>query len=251
VGIDNICVKTATEKGVFVTNIPTTKEISNAVADLTFSLILAIARKVCKFDKSGKEGKWIKLIGSEVYGKTLGVIGGGFIGSSVIERAAGFNMAVLVYDLRKNDEIVEKYNARYVGLEYLLKNSDFVTIHMPLNDETKDFIGRRELEMMKNSSYIINTARGGIVNEKDLYEALIEGRIAGAALDVFTEEPPESSPLLKLDDNLITTPHIGNYTMDCMTVLDLISSQNVIDVLNGSRPEEKYIVNKELIKKIS
>lgn len=246
VGVDNIDIEAASKREIFVTNIPTIEEESNAVADFTFALLLATARNICKSNDSIKKGGWVKLIGSEVYGKTLGVIGGGVIGKAVIERAMGFDMDVLVYDLYETEEIVKKYNARYVELEYLLKNADFVTIHVPLNDKTKNLIKRKELEMMKSCSYLINTARGGIVSEEDLYEVLKEKRIAGAALDVFLEEPPKSSPLLELD-NLITTPHAAAYTTSCMSALDMVSAQNVIDVLNGSKPPERYVVNKDLL----
>jgi len=246
VGVDNIDIEAASKKNIFVTNIPTVKEESNAVADFTFALLLSIAKNICQSNESTKKGKWLKLIGSEVYGKTIGIIGGGVIGKSVIKRALGFGMNVLVYDLYENEELVKNYNAEYVDLDYLLKNADFITIHVPLNHETKNLIGRKELKMMKKYSYLINTARGGIVNEKDLYEALKEKRIAGAALDVFLEEPPKANPLLELD-NLIATPHVAAYTMSCMCALDKISAQNVIDVLKFSKPSEKYLVNKVLM----
>lgn len=245
VGIDNIDVKAATKRNIVVTNIPTGHEECNAVADFTFALILSIARKICEFNESTKEGEWVKLIGSEVYGKTLGIIGAGAIGKAVIARAKGFDMNILVYDIKEDKELIEKFNVRYVDLGYLLSNSDFVTIHVPLNDVTKGLIRRRELELMKKSSYLINTARGGIVDEKDLYEALREGKIAGAALDVFCEEPPRNSPLLELE-NLVATPHIAAYTRSSIEAMDVISAENVISVLKGSRPSEVYVVNKEI-----
>lgn len=245
VGIDNIDVKAATKRNIVVSNIPTDHEECNAVADFTFSLMLSIARKICEFDKCTKEGKWIKLIGSEVYRKTLGIIGAGAIGKAVIARAKGFSMDILVYDIKENKELIEKFNVKYVDLAYLLSNSDFVTIHIPLNDATNGLINRSELKLMKKSSYLINTARGGIVNEKDLYEVLRDGNIAGAALDVFCAEPPRNNPLLELK-NLVATPHVASYTRSSIEAMDVISAENVISVLKGSRPSEVYVVNKEV-----
>lgn len=245
VGIDNIDIKAANNRNIVVTNIPAGQEECNAVADFTFALMLSIARKICEADGNTKKEKWVKLIGSEVYGKTLGVIGGGSIGKSVIARARGFGMDILVYDIKKDKELTEKFNAKYVDLKYLLKNSDFVTIHVPLNKTTKGLIGKKELEFMKKSSYLINTARGGVVDEKDLYEALKTGKIAGAALDVFCKEPPRESPLLELK-NLTATPHIAAYTRSSLETLDIISAENVISVLKGFRPLEIYVVNKEI-----
>jgi len=241
IGIDNIDIKAANSKNIVVTNIPAGKEESSAVADFTFALILSIARKICET----KRGNWKKEIGAEVFGKTLGIIGGGTIGKSVIARAKGFDMDILVNDIHKNKEIIKKYGARYVDLDYLLKNSDFVSIHVPLNKTTLRLITKKELNSMRSSSYLINTARGGIIDEKDLYEALNTNTIAGAALDVFYEEPPGKSPLLKLN-NLVTTPHMAAYTKSSLENLDVISAENVIDVLRGTRPPDTYIINKEV-----
>lgn len=246
VGIDNIDLEAASRKKIIVTNIPAGREECNAVADFTFALILSIARNICIASKSTKENKWVKLIGSEVYGRILGVLGGGSIGKAVIERAIGFGMEVLVYDIKEDEELVKKHRVRYVDLKYLFKNSDFVTIHTPLNESTRGLIKKRELELMKKSSYLINTARGGIVDEKDLYEALKREQIAGAAMDVFSKEPPGGSPLLELK-NLIATPHMAAYTMSSLRALDVISAENVLRVLEGSRPSDDYIVNKEVI----
>jgi D-3-phosphoglycerate dehydrogenase len=245
VGIDNINIKAANSKNIIVTSIPAGIEECNAVADFTFALMLSIARKICEADNNTKKEGWVKFIGSEVYGKTIGVIGGGSIGKAVIVRAKGFGMDILVYDVKKDKKIVDEFDARYVDLKYLLNNSDYVTIHVPLNKSTNGLIKKRELGFMKKNSYLINTARGGIVNEKDLYEALKAEKIAGAALDVFCKEPPGKNPLLELK-NLITTSHMAAYTQSSLENLDLISAENVVKVLKGLKPQENYIVNKEL-----
>lgn len=246
VGIDNIDVEAANKKRIVVTNIPTGDEECNAVADFTFALLLSIARKICEANENTKKEKWVKLVGSEVYGKILGVIGGGTIGKAVMERARGFNMNILVYDIKENKELKEKFNVRYVDLSYLLSNSDFITLHVPLNNGTRGLIGRNELKLMKKSSFIINMARGGVVNEKDLYDSLKAEEIAGAATDVFAKEPPLNNPLLKLK-NLVATPHLAAYTKSSLRALDVISAQNVVDVLKGFKPLENYIVNKEVL----
>ena len=245
IGVDNIDIKAAGNKNIVVTNIPAGKEESNAVADFTFALILSIARKICEMDRNMKKGNWTKAIGSEVFGKTLGIIGSGAIGKSVIARAKGFDMNILVNDIHEDKELIKKFGVKYVDLDYLLNNSDFVSIHVPLNETTRRLIAKKELNSMKNSSYLINTARGGIVDEKDLYEALNTNTIAGAALDVFFEEPPRKSPLLELN-NLVTTPHMAAYTKSSLENLDVISAENVISVFKGNKPPDNYIVNKEI-----
>jgi D-3-phosphoglycerate dehydrogenase len=245
VGIDNIDIKAATKKKIIVTNIPAGNEECNAVADFTFALLMSLARKICEADENTKKDKWVKLIGSEVYGRRIGVIGGGSIGKAVVARAKGFGMDVLVYDIKKDQDLIDNFDVSYVDLDYLLKNSDFVTIHVPMNEKTRGMIRKKELELMKKSAYIINTARGGIIDEDDLFNALNEGMIAGAALDVFINEPPKNSSLLKLN-NLIASPHIAAYTPGSLEALDIISAENVVAVLKGNKPEEKYIINKEV-----
>lgn len=245
VGIDNIDIKAANSKNIIVTNIPAGIEECNAVADFTFALMLSIARRICEADNETKGGRWVKFIGSEVYGKTLGVIGGGSIGKAVIARAKGFSMNILVYDVKKDEKIIDEFGARYVDLKHLLNNSDYITVHVPLNKCTRGLIKKKELGFMKKNSYLINTARGGIVDEKDLYEALKAEKIAGAALDVFCKEPPGKNPLLGLK-NLVATPHMAAYTRSSLENLDLISAENVVKVLEGLKPQEDYIVNKEI-----
>lgn len=243
-GVDNINIEVATKLNIVVTNTPDTN--TEAVADLAFGLILALARKIPLADKTTKEKKWERISGVEVYAKTLGIVGLGKIGRAVAKRAKGFNMNILAYDVVVDNKFIKENKITLVSLNELLKSSDFVTIHMPLTKETKNFIGKEQLELMKNGSFIINTSRGGIVDEDVLYKVLKSNKIAGAALDAYTKEPPVDSPFLALD-NVITTPHIGAYTMEALEKMGMIAAQNLIDVFEGKRPV--YTVNPEAFKK--
>jgi len=232
-GVDNIDVEAATKKKIVVTYAPN----QNAVADLTVGLILCLARQICEANILVKTGKWKRpFVGVEVWQKTLGVIGAGRIGQAVIKRVKGFEMKVLVYDICKDEKIAEELKFEYTSLERLLKEADFVTIHVPLNDKTKNLIGEKEIRLMKPSAYLINTARGGILDEEALYLALKEKRLAGAALDVHVKEPPSNdNPLLQLD-NVIVTPHMGADTQETLKNMDLVAAENVLRVLKGKTP---------------
>jgi len=241
VGIDNVDVKKATQKKIIVTNTPAAN--FDAVADLTFGLILASARFIPQADREVKEGGWRRFYGYSVWGKTLGIVGMGNIGLAVAKRARGFNMEILYADIRENPE-AEKIGARKVELDFLLKNSDFVSLHLPLTSKTRNFIGEKELSSMKPTSFLINTARGGIVDEKALYRYLKEKKIAGAALDTYSEEPPpRNCPILSLD-NVITTPHIGAYTYEALYNMGMMAAESVVEAIEGRRP--KYIINPEV-----
>lgn len=213
VGVDNIDVEKATKKGIIVMNAPGANTISTC--EHTFALLLSLARKIPSANNSLKNREWnrSKFRGVELYDKTLGIIGLGRIGKEVAKRAISFGMRVLAYDPFISLEVAESIGVKLVELEELLKKSDFVTIHAPLTEETKNLITFEKLEMMKETAFIINCARGGIINEEDLYKALKERKIAGAALDVFSEEPPFNSPLLTLD-NIVVTPHLGATTFE-------------------------------------
>lgn len=236
VGVDNIDVKAATEKGIMVINAPESTSIT--VAEHTMGLILALARKIHLADKSVKEGRWdkSKFMGIELNNKTLGVIGMGRIGSQVVKRAKSFGMNVLVHDPYISRETADEMGVEIVDLETLLKKSDIITIHVPLTPETRYLISDRELDMMKDTAFIINCARGGIVDEKALYNALNEGRIGGAALDVFEEEPPKDSPLLELD-NVVLTPHIGASTVEAQRDAAIIVANEIKKVFEGGTPQ--------------
>lgn len=242
VGVDNIDVDAATKRGIVVTYTPATGKEAEAVADFTFSLIFSLARGICLADQSVKSGGWERVMGADIWGKVLGVVGTGNIGGSVIKRASGFDMRILAYDARKDEELIHKFGVLYVSLEELLRGSDFITLHIPLNEKTKGLIGESEIRLMKRSAYLINAARGEIVDEEALFRCLSERRIAGAAVDVFSQEPPKKSPLLRLD-NIITTPHIAAYTPDSIREIDLVTAQNTLKVLNNERPPDRCIAN--------
>ncbi|WP_414470478.1 phosphoglycerate dehydrogenase [Methanobacterium sp. ACI-7] len=236
VGVDNVDVEAATEKGIMVVNAPESTSIT--VAEHAFGLIMSLARKISIADKSVKEGKWEKgrFMGMELYGKTLGIIGMGRIGTQVAIRAKAFGMDIMVYDPYITEEAGAELGVTVVELDYLLRNSDVMTIHVPLTPETKHLIAAKEFEIMKENAIIVNCARGGIINEEDLYDALKEGQIAGAGLDVFEQEPPEGSSLLELD-NLVATPHIGASTKEAQRDAAIIVANEVKKVLTGEAPK--------------
>jgi len=234
VGVDNVDVEAASKKGILVTTTPGTN--ANAVADFTFALILSLSRSICKADYSLKCGEWGRIIGHETGGKILGVVGTGRIGRAVINRAGGFDMRVLAYDITPDKKLASQLKVEYVSLETLLASSDFVTLHIPLTEKTRNMLGQKEISLMKPCAYLINTARGGILDEDALYSALKEKKIAGAAIDVYEEEPPPAdSRLLKLD-NLITTPHIAAYTYEALREMGIMTAKNVLRVLKGEPP---------------
>ena len=233
-GVNNIDVEAATRKGIVVTYAPN----QHAVADLAFGMMLCLARRICKADALVKAGEGKELVGTgtDVWRKTLGVIGTGRIGQAVIKRARGFEMNVLAYDVQRNENSAEELGYEYVSLDYLLSTADFVTIHVPLTAATLGLIGQREIGLMKPTSYLINTARGGIVDEGALYVALKEKRLAGAGLDVYEQEPlPPDSAILELD-NVVTTPHMGADTEECLRNMDLVAAENILLVLRGQPP---------------
>ncbi|MBA7600736.1 Hydroxypyruvate reductase [subsurface metagenome] len=236
IGLDNIDINMATNKKIIVTSTPTANV--DAVADLAFGLILSLARRIPEADKKTKSGKWEKIIGKSVWEKTLGVIGLGKIGRQVVKRAKGFEMNILAFDIVKDKKFVQKYGIKYVNLEKLLRKSDYITIHIPLNDATRNMISYEELEKMKKDAFLINTSRGGIVDEEALYDALRNNKLRGAALDVYNNEPLRESPLKELD-NVIMTPHIGAYTEEAIENMSIQAAKNLIDVLEGKEPQNR------------
>lgn len=236
VGVDNIDVEAATDRGIMVVNAPESASIT--VAEHTMGIIFALARKISLADKSIKEGKWEKnkFKGVELFGKTLGIVGMGRIGTQVAARFKGFEMKILAYDPYITEENAPKLGVTLVDLDTLLKESDIVTIHVPLTPETRHFIAHRELRLMKETAFLINCARGGIVDEQELYAALSEGKIAGAGLDVFENEPPKHSPLLNLD-NVVATPHIGASTLEAQENAAIIVAEEIKKVENGESPQ--------------
>jgi D-3-phosphoglycerate dehydrogenase len=233
VGIDNIDIEAATQRGIVVVNTPGGNAVS--AAEHTLTLIFAVVRKIYQAVKSVKEGKWDrkKFVGIELRGKTLGIIGLGRVGFEVAKRARALEMNVLAYDPYISEERAREAGARLVSFKELLENSDIITIHVPKTKETEKLISKKEFEMMKNGVYIINCARGGIVDESALYEALIGGKVSGAALDVYEKEPPGSdNPLLRLD-NVVTTPHLGASTREAQISVGLTIADEMINIARG------------------
>ena len=228
VGLDNVDLEAAKERGIRVVNTPEVN--TQAVADLTFGLLLAVCRKIPQAHFSTQKGNWGRFIGRGAYKKTIGIIGLGRIGRAVAERARGFSMAILACDVKEDEVFSESFGVRYCPLDEVLANADFISLHCDLNPGSKGIIGNRELGLMKKTAYVINTARGGLIDETALFEALRDGNIAGAALDTYHEEPPVGSPLLSLD-NILTTPHIGSYTHDALLEMGLIAVDNLVQNL--------------------
>jgi len=248
VGYDNIDVEAATRRGIYVTNTPGV--LTETTADLAWAILMAIARRVVEADKYVRAGRWIHawgpkmMLGSDVHGKTLGIIGLGRIGSAVARRAKGFNMRILYYDVVRREELERELGLEYKPLEELLKEADYVTLHVPLTRETHHLIGERELNLMKPTAYLINTSRGAVIDQKALYKALKERRIAGAALDVFEKEPIDpDDPLLELD-NVVLTPHIGSASVETRKKMAMMAAENLVSVLKGVEPPN--LVNPEV-----
>jgi len=239
VGYNNINVEYAKEHGIFVTNTPGV--LTETTADLTWALMLSVARRIVeadKFTRSGKFKGWEPelMLGSDVFGKTLGVIGAGRIGQAVMKRAIGFGMRVIYYSRNRLPlDIESNLNASYVSLEKLLKEADFVSLHVPLTKNTYHMIGEDQLSLMKRTAYLINTARGPVVDEEALVKFLKEKRIAGAALDVFENEPLLTPGLTELD-NVVITPHIGSASKETREKMSVIVAENVIAALEGKIP---------------
>ena len=209
--------------------------IADAVADMALALLLALARQVPQGDASVKAGQWKRFVGPELRGKTLGVVGLGQIGKGVCRRAKGFGMNLVAADTYEDRTFAASWGVRYVPLDDLLAASDFVSLHAPVTPETRRLIDADKLALMKPTAYLINTARGELVDETALCEALKKGRIAGAATDVFTKEPPGDSPLLLLD-NFIAMPHSGGQTHEGLRRMGEITAENALRVLRGEEP---------------
>ena len=252
VGYDNIDIKEATKRGIIVTNTPGV--LTETTADLAWSLIMAASRRIVEADRYVREGKWNVewspqlLLGSDVFGATLGIVGMGRIGQAVARRALGFKMNLLYYTRSHSDSLRDFEKAVGIesrSLEELLSESDIVTLHVPLTSTTHHMIGKKELEMMKKGSILINTSRGQVVDQIALYYALLSGHLGGAGLDVFEEEPiPKDSPLLGLP-NVVVVPHIGSATKKTRATMASMCAENIIAALSNERPPN--IVNPEVL----
>ncbi len=247
VGFDNIDIKEATKRGIIVTN-TLSDEINEAVAEHTWALILSLARRIVEADEATRRGAYkgwepAIFLGTSLIGKTLGIIGLGRIGSMVARRAAGYNMKIL-YTKRSRDEEAEKeLGVKFVELDELLATSDFVTLHVPLTDETRHMINKNTLGKMKKGAYLINTSRGPVVYEQDLVDVLRDGHLGGAALDVFENEP-NINPELVGRENTVLTPHIASATHEAREEYGRLAVESVLAVLQDTKPEN--IVNKEV-----
>lgn len=238
IGLDNVDLEAATELGIPVTYCRHTgEEIS--VAEHTVALILACARRIVEADKAVREGRWgarVQLVGVELKGKTLGVIGFGAIGREVAKiMGDGFKMRVLAYDPYVPDEVFRQAGTVRVSLDELLRESDVITIHVPLTDETRGLINAERLTVVKTGAILVNTSRGAVVDERALHKALKEGRILYAGLDVFEREPPEGSSLLELQ-NTILTPHVAAFTKEALYRMDMANAEDLIRFFRGEKP---------------
>ncbi|SHF03636.1 D-3-phosphoglycerate dehydrogenase [Desulfacinum infernum DSM 9756] len=230
IGLDNVDISAATKRGIVVMNTPEGNVITTA--EHTIAMLMALSRNIPQATQSMKAGKWEKkkFRGKEVFNKTLGIIGIGRIGRVVADRAKGLKMNVIAFDPYIGPETINKLGVEAVTLEELLARADYITVHTPMTQETRNLINKDAFRKMKRGVFIINCARGGIVNEQDLYDAIQEGIVAGAALDVFVEEPPKDHPLLALD-KVIATPHLGASTDEAQENVALAVADQVIDYL--------------------
>ena len=249
-GLENIDVKHATEKGIIVQNIKGRN--AQAVSDFTIGLILGEARNIARSYHAVKNGIWRKnFVNSdmipELQGKTIGLVGFGYIGQLVAQKLSGFQVNILVFDPYVSDEVIKKYHAKKVTINDLLKNADFVSLHVKMSEKTKHIIGEKELSLMKENAYLINTARAGLIKEDALYYVLKEKKIAGAALDVFWQEPiGKNSRWLELDNVTLTT-HIAGTTKEALTKSPYLLVEDINKLLENKEPE--FIVNPEVLKR--
>jgi glyoxylate reductase len=250
VGFDNIDIPEATKRGIYVTNTP--EVLTDTTADFAWLLLMAVARRIVEADKYVHTGQWkvgwhpAMLTGRDIHNTTIGIVGAGRIGYAMAKRAKGFDMNILFYDVIPRPEMEKDFGAKKTDLETLLKESDFVSLHVPLMKETHHLINAEKLKLMKKTAYLINNARGPVVDEKALYEALKNGQIAGAGLDVFEQEPtPLDNPLLKLD-NVVVAPHISSASLETRAKMSEIVADNLVSFFEGKKPPN--LVNPDVMK---
>ncbi|MBU0519889.1 D-glycerate dehydrogenase [bacterium] len=247
VGYDNVDVKAASKKGIWVTNTPGV--LTEATADLAWALLFAVARRIPEGDRMVRDGSYTGwrhnlLLGTELSGKTLGIWGGGRIGQAIGRRGLGFNMRIIYNNRSRKEEFERENNAQFVEFDELLQRSDFLVLAMPLNSDTANQIGRAEFEQMKRSAFLINIARGGLIREDEMIAVLKEQRIAGAGLDVYVDTTGIGAKLGDLD-HVVLTPHIGSATHETRRQMALMASRNLVDALHGREPENA--VNRKAI----
>ncbi len=240
-GFDNIDLPAASERNVLVTRTPGV--LSETVADFTFALLLAAARRIPEADRYVRAGRWRTwgpsiLLGRDVFGATLGIVGMGNVGAAVAKRARGFGMRIVYHSNSRKPRLERRYGMTYLPLEELLRQSDFVTLHVPLTEETRRLISRRELGLMKESAVLMNTSRGSLVDQTALYEALKLGRIGGAALDVTDPEPIQpDDPLLTLE-NVVIVPHVASASVATREHMANLAAENLLTALRGRIPKD-------------
>ena len=247
VGFDNIDLEAATRHGIIVTNTP--EVLTEATADLAWGLLMAVARRIVEADRFVRAGRfrgWEPglMLGSDLAGKTLAVIGAGRVGTAFAMRSQGFRMRVLYVDSRPNESLERQLGALRVNLDTAVREADFISLHLPLTAETRHLMNAERIAAMKPTAYLINTARGAVVDEAALVRALRERRIAGAALDVFEHEPEFTEGLVDLD-NVVLAPHVGSATVETRTRMIMLAAENVFAAMRGEVPPD--IVNREAI----
>lgn len=235
IGVDNINLAAADKAGIPVVNIPGAN--SQSVADLSVALMLSLARAIPVVNNLTKSGNWQRIIGRELWGKKVGIIGTGNIGRLIAKRVKdGFNCEILAFDIDINQNFAKDSAVSYFEFNEVIEKSDFISLNVPLTSATKNLIDKEELKNMKETAYLINTARGGVVNEDELYQALKNKEIAGAACDVFAKEPPGEHKLFELD-NFLATSHIGAFTYETNQRAGMGLAKDIVAVLKGEKPE--------------
>jgi len=229
-GVDRVDLKAAAQKGITVCNTPGAN--AQAVADLALGLMLSAARKLPMLDKKTREGQWVRSTGMELCGKTLGILGLGAIGKAVAKRGQGFDMRVLAYDPFLDEEYAAQHNIQGATFDQVVENSDVISLHLPLTEGTRHIVNRGVMEQMKPGAILINSARGGLIDEAAAYELLKSGRLGGLGLNAYEQEPPTASPLFELD-NVICTPHTGSHTREATAAMARMSVENLLQVLRG------------------
>ncbi|HSF32034.1 MAG TPA: phosphoglycerate dehydrogenase [Candidatus Tectomicrobia bacterium] len=242
VGYDSVDIPAATARRIPVIVAP---GFTDSVADYTFALMLAVTRQVALADRLVRDGRWEVLVSTNICGKTLGIVGLGRIGKAVARRARGFDMTVLATDLVQDDAFAQQYSVAYLPLPALVQRADIVSINAPLSGDTRHLIDEQALRLMQPTAFLINTARGGLVDEQALAAALREGRLAGAGLDVFEQEPLHHNPFQGLD-NVVLSPHLAAYSREGLRDTGVLVAQGVVTVLGGGRPDPAVLVNPEV-----
>ena len=249
VGFDNIDLQVATKMGIYITNTPDV--LTQTTADFAWTLLMAIARRVVEADEYVRRGNWDvawhpdMMTGRDIHDATIGIVGAGRIGQAIAQRAHGFNMKILYSNPSPRPEL-DAIGAKQLELDELLRLSDFVTLHVPLTKETTHLINAEKLTLMKSTAYLINTSRGPVIDEKALYRALKSGKIAGAAIDVFEQEPtPKNNPLLELD-NIVVAPHISSASIETRSRMAELVAQNLIAFFRGEKPPN--LINIDVLK---